>query len=117
MDRVYVSMGSNSNKNSQFKIIKPQAHLCIIGRKPTKFQMNSMKDVEGVEETRFLIYKAYVSMGNTSIKNSSIENPKPHAHVHIWKKVYIISNESDERCRRGCGDKIMVGKVLSQHGQ
>ena len=25
-----------------------------------KFQMNLMKDVEGIEETRFLTYKAYV---------------------------------------------------------
>ena len=27
------------------------------------------------------------------------------------KKVYKISNESNERCKRSCGDKIMVGKV------
>ena len=90
MDRVYVSMGSNSNKNSQIKILKPHAHLCIIGRKSTKFQMNPMKDVEGVEETRFLTY-------STSSYHS--------------KKVYIISNESNERCRRSFGDKIKVGKV------
>ena len=83
MDRVYVSMGSNSNENSQIKILKPHAHLCIIGRKSTKFQMNPMKDVEGVEETKFLTYKAYVSIGNNSVKNSSIKNPKPHAHLHI----------------------------------
>ena len=75
-------MGSNSNKNSQIKILKPHAHL-IIGRKSTKFQMNPVKDVEGVEETRFLTYKAYVSMPNNSIKNSSIKNPEPHAHLHI----------------------------------
>ena len=54
MDRVYVSMGSNSNKNSQIKILKPHAHLCIIGRKSTKFQVNPMNDVEGVAETRSL---------------------------------------------------------------
>ena len=45
--------------------------------------MNPMKDVGGVEETRFLTYIAYVSMGNNSIKNRSIKNPKPHAHLHI----------------------------------
>ena len=83
MHRVYVSMGSNSNKNSQIKILKPHAHLCITGRKSTKFQMNPMKDIGGVEETRFLTYKAYVSMGNNSVKNSSSKNPKPHAHLHI----------------------------------
>ena len=76
-------MACNSNKNSQIKILKSHAHLCIIGRKSTKFQLNPMKDVEGVEETRFLTYKAYVSMGNNTIKNSSIKNSKPHAHLHI----------------------------------
>ena len=81
MDRVYVSMGSNSNKNSQIKILKPHAHLCIIGRKSTKFQMNPMKDVEGVEETRSLTYKAYVSMSNNSVK---IVQPKILNHMHIF---------------------------------
>ena len=76
-------MGSNSNKNSQIEILKPYAPLCIIGSKSTIFQMNPMKDVEGVGETRFLTYKAYVSMGNNSIKNNSIKNPKPHAHLRI----------------------------------
>ena len=80
---VSVSMGRNSNKNSQIKILKSHAHLCIIGRKSTTYQMNPMKDVEGVEETRFLTYKAYVSMGNNSVKNSSIKNPKPYAQFHI----------------------------------
>ena len=99
-------MGSNSNKNSQIKILKTHAHLCIIGRKSTKFQMNPMKDVERVEETRFLTYTVYVSMGDNSVKTSSIKNPKPHAHLHIIGR----NCESDERCR-SCGDKIMVGKV------
>ena len=48
--------------------------------------MNPMKDVEGVEETRFLTYKANVSMGNNSVKNRSIKNPKPHAHLHIIER-------------------------------
>ena len=30
--------------------------------------MNWRKDVEGVEETRLLTYKVYVSMGNNSVK-------------------------------------------------
>ena len=42
-----------------------------------------MKDVDGVEEKRFLTYKAYVSMGNNYVKNVSIKNSKPHAHLHI----------------------------------
>ena len=57
MDRVYVSMGSNSNKNSQIKILKPHAHLHTIGRKSTKFQMIPMKDVGGVDETRSWLAK------------------------------------------------------------
>ena len=81
MDRVYISMGSKSNKNSQIKILKPHANLCIIGRKSTKFQVNPMKDVEGVEETRFLTYTVYVSMDNNSVKNSRIKNLN---HMHIF---------------------------------
>ena len=66
--------------------LKSHAHLCIIRRKFTKFQMNPMKDVERVEKTKFLTYKAYVCMGNNSVKNSSIKNPKPHAHLHIIRR-------------------------------
>ena len=33
-----VSMGNNSNKNSQIKILKSHAHLCIIGRKSKKIK-------------------------------------------------------------------------------
>ena len=54
---------------------------CIIGRKSTKFQMNLMKDVEGVEETRILTFKAYVSMGNNSVK---IVQSKTLHHMHIF---------------------------------
>ena len=53
-----------------------------MGRKSRKFQMNPVKDVKGVEETRVLTHKAYVSKGNNS-NNSSIKTPKPHAHIHI----------------------------------
>ena len=46
VSKVDVSMGNNSVNNSQIKILKTHAHLHIIGRKSTKFQMNPMKDVE-----------------------------------------------------------------------
>ena len=49
--KVYVSLGDKSVKNSRIKILKPYAHLHIIGRKSTKFQVNPMKDVGGVVET------------------------------------------------------------------
>ena len=54
----------------EIEILKPHAHRHIIGRKSTKFQMNAMKGGERVEETRFLTYRAYVSMGNNSVKTS-----------------------------------------------
>ena len=41
------------------KILKSSLHLCVLGRKSTKFQMHLMKDVEGVEEIRFLTYKDF----------------------------------------------------------
>ena len=47
-------MDDNSVKNSQIKIPKAYAHLHIIGRKSTKFQVNPMKDVGGVAETKYL---------------------------------------------------------------
>ena len=55
--------------------------------------MNPMKD-GGLEETRFLTYKAFVSMDNNSVKNSSIKNTKPHAYVHIIgrKSTYFQMN-------------------------
>ena len=52
--KVLISMGDNSVRNSQIKILKPNAHLCIIGRTSTKLQVNPMKDVEGAVEIRSL---------------------------------------------------------------
>ena len=56
--KVLASMGNNSINNNQIKILKPHAHLHIIGRKSTKFQVNLMKEVGGVAEIRFLRQKA-----------------------------------------------------------
>ena len=55
--KFYVSIGDNSVKNSRIKILKPYAYLHIIERKSTKFQMNPMKDVEEVKETRSWLAK------------------------------------------------------------
>ena len=55
--KLSVSMGDNSIKNSRIQILKSYAHLHIIGRKSTKFQMNPMKDVGGVAETRLWLTK------------------------------------------------------------
>ena len=51
MDR-QVSMGDNSIKIAESKIPKSHAYLHIIGRMSTKLQVNPMKDVGGVAETR-----------------------------------------------------------------
>ena len=75
-------MGDNSIKNSRTKILKSHAHLHIIGKKSTKFQMNPMKDVGGVAETRLWLAN-FVSMGDNSVKNSRIKVLKPQAHLHI----------------------------------
>ena len=45
------------SKIVESNFLKPHAHLHIIGRKPTKFQMNPMKDVGGVAETRSWLAK------------------------------------------------------------
>ena len=55
--KAYVSMGNNSIKNSQIIFLKAHAHLHIIGRKSSKFQMNPMKDVGGGADTRSWLAK------------------------------------------------------------
>ena len=82
MDRVYVSMGSNSDKNSQIKILKPHAHLCIIGKKSIKFQMNPKKDVEAVDKTRKI--SDLQSMSAWAITPSKIVHSKILNHMHIF---------------------------------
>ena len=46
--------------------------------------MNLMEDVEGVAETKFLIYKVNVSI--LSVKIMSSEHLKLHAHLQIIEK-------------------------------
>ena len=58
-------MGDNTVKNSRIKILKPHAHLHIIGRMSTKFQVNPMKDVGGVAETKSLGRTAGRTEGRT----------------------------------------------------
>ena len=74
-------MGNNTNKNSRIKILKPHAHLPVTGRKSIKFQMNAMKDVGGVAETRswlaeFKDYLPYLFHGfrNKNVNNFSLGN-------------------------------------------
>ena len=76
-------MGSNSSKYSQIKILKPHAHLCIMGRKSTKFQINPMKDVGEVTEARSWLAKF---KSDNSVKNRRIKILKPSARLHIIAK-------------------------------
>ena len=72
-----------------------------------------MKDVGGVTETRSWFANFKSAWAITPSKNSRIKIIKPHAHLHIiGRKSAKISNESNERRKRSCGDKIMVGKKL-----
>ena len=54
-----------------------------------------------------MVGKVLISMDHYSIENSKTICTSSYHR----KKVYKVSNESNERCRRSCGDKIMVGKV------
>ena len=75
-------MGDNSVQNSRIKILKPHAHLHIIGKKSTKFQMNPMKDVGRVAETRSWLAKFQSAWAITPSK-SQIKILKLHVHLHI----------------------------------
>ena len=66
-------MGDNSVKDSRIRILKPYANLYIIGRKPTKFQVNPIKDVGGVAETR--------SLGRTDGRAGGRKDGRNNAHT------------------------------------
>ena len=68
-------MGDNSVKNSRIKILKSHAHLHIIGRKSTKFQVNPMKDVGGVAETRSL--RRMDGITHTQTDEGHFDSPPP----------------------------------------
>ena len=68
-------MGDNSVKNSRIKIPKSHTHLHIIGIKSTKFQVNPMKDVGGVAETR--------SVGRTAGRTEGRTHTRPDEVISI----------------------------------
>ena len=94
-------MGDNSVRNSQIKILKPHAHLHIIGRKPTKFQVNLMKDVGAVEESRSFGWTDGRTDGKkrTQTDKGYFYSPPPptsgdkNSESH-WKKAISIEMES-----------------------
>ena len=68
-------MGNNFVKNSRMEILKPHAHLHIIERKSTTYQVNPMKDVGDVAETRSLGWTAGV---------------RSHERIHKWLEIRIF---------------------------
>ena len=66
-------MGDNSVKNSPIKILKLHAFFHIIGRKPTKFQVDPMKDVGVDAETR--------SLGRTAGRTDGRADGRNNAHT------------------------------------
>ena len=96
-----MTKGHNFVKNKKTKNSKLHAHLQIMTKHLAKFQVNSIQDVAGVPATRYESARPITSskMAETKIRTictSSYEK----------KAIYIISNQSDKRCKRSCGDKI-----------
>ena len=103
-------MGNNSVKNSRIQILKPHAHVHIIGRKSTIFQVNSMKDGGGVAETRSLRWTDGRTEGRadditqTRTDEGHFYSPPPPASgdnysgsikVHAEALVYEMSHKSE----------------------
>ena len=84
-------MGDNSVKNSRIKILKPHVHLHIIGRKPTKFQVNSMKDVGGVAETSSLGR----TVGRTEARTEGITHTRTD-ESHFYSSPPPMSGDNKE---------------------
>ena len=68
--------------------------------------MNSMKDVGEVAETRSRLAKFKSAWAITPSKIVESNSKTTCTSSYHRKKVYKISSESDERCRRSCRDKI-----------
>ena len=66
-----------------------------------KFQGNSIKDVTGVVGTRYESARAI-----TSSKWPKQKSETTCTSSYDKKAIYKISNQSDERRKRSCGDKI-----------
>ena len=100
VSKVYFSMCDNFIKYSRIRILKPYAHFNIIARKSTKFQMNPMKGVGGVAETRSWLAKFKSAWAISPLKKSNQNCKTTCTSSYHRNKVYKISSESDEICRR-----------------
>ena len=76
-------MGNNSVRDGQIKIPKPNAHFPIIGRKSTKFQINPIKDVRGVAETRSRTDGRMDGRNNAHMVKGHFYSPPPLRRVTI----------------------------------
>ena len=72
-----------------------------------------MKDVGGVTETRSWLAKLKSARAITPSKIVNLYSKTTCTSSYHRKKVYKISSESDERCRRSCREKIsqMTGQM------
>ena len=96
-----MTKGSNFVKNKKFVDSKPHAHLQIMMIYSGKFQVNSIKAVAGVVGTRYESARAI-----TSSKMAKQKSETTCTFSYDKKVIYKISNQSDERRKRSCGDKI-----------
>ena len=73
-----------------------------------KFQVNLIKDLAGVAGTRYESVRAI-----TSSKTAKTKLRTTCTSSYDKKAIYKISNQSDERRKRSCGDKIgqMEGRM------
>ena len=76
-------MGSNSIKKLSTQNSKTTGTSLYRRKENYKFQMNPMKDVEGVVDTRCLTLKCMSAWAITPSKIILSKFPEPHAHLHV----------------------------------
>ena len=94
-----MTKGHNFVKNKKTKNSKSHAHLQIM---MTQIQANSIKDVAGVAGTRYESARAITSSKMAEKYKSETTCTSSYDKMAIYK----ISNQSDERRKRSCWDKI-----------
>ena len=94
-----MTKGHNFVKNKQTIKSKSHAHLKIMMKHSSKFQVNSIKDTEGVAGTRYESARAI-----TLSKMAKQKSETTCISSYDKKAIDKISNQSDERHKRSCGD-------------
>ena len=108
-----MTKGHNFVQNMTINDPKSLLYLQIMAIHSAKFQINSIKNVTGVEETTSESARALTPSKWPNQKSKTTCTSSYHK-----KTIYKLSNESDERCRRSCGDKISDGRKAGRtHGR